>query len=264
MWLLYTLPLGANRSNEEVRARTLVGALESIRCGITCVQDMLGLIPLDDAYTDVVIVVYLDRVSVGFRPCLGSFASAWCATSTTCQRTCRRCWASPAARCATNSTISNTSSAAIPPKARCTGRSPVAPQVQPPLLQVRASLQRSTTIRLHPCLRDPWPGADRARAVFRSRRLVYLLSRQQRPARSAGSTSSTASGSRAPRWTAWPPPMLASCSIIVQYEAQERDRAGLRPARGRRTDRARLRQLQRLGRAERVPGDEDVLPSRRR
>ena len=49
MWLLYTLPLGANRSKEELRARTLVGALESIRCGITCVQDMLGLIPLDDA-----------------------------------------------------------------------------------------------------------------------------------------------------------------------------------------------------------------------
>ena len=28
-WLLYTLPMGANRSKEEVRARTLVGALES-------------------------------------------------------------------------------------------------------------------------------------------------------------------------------------------------------------------------------------------
>ena len=47
-WLLYTLPLGANRSREELRARTLVGALELIRCGITCVQDMLGLVPLDD------------------------------------------------------------------------------------------------------------------------------------------------------------------------------------------------------------------------
>ncbi|MCC6888186.1 MAG: amidohydrolase, partial [Hyphomicrobiales bacterium] len=38
-WLLYTLPMGANRSKEELRARTLVGALESIVCGITCVQD---------------------------------------------------------------------------------------------------------------------------------------------------------------------------------------------------------------------------------
>jgi cytosine/adenosine deaminase-related metal-dependent hydrolase len=57
-WLLYTLPMGANRSKEELRARTLVGALESIRCGITCVQDMLGLFPLDDESTDVVIKAY--------------------------------------------------------------------------------------------------------------------------------------------------------------------------------------------------------------
>src|SRR5438045_4044482 len=54
-WLLYTLPMGANRSRDELRARTLVGALESIRCGITCVQDMLGLIPLDDEATDAAI-----------------------------------------------------------------------------------------------------------------------------------------------------------------------------------------------------------------
>lgn len=58
MWLLYTLPMGANRSKEEVRARTLVGALESLRCGITTVQDMLGLIPLDSDYVDVVLSAY--------------------------------------------------------------------------------------------------------------------------------------------------------------------------------------------------------------
>jgi 5-methylthioadenosine/S-adenosylhomocysteine deaminase len=63
-WLLYTLPLGANRSKEELRARTLVGALESIRCGITCVQDMLGLVPLDDESTDVVLKAYAD---IGLR-----------------------------------------------------------------------------------------------------------------------------------------------------------------------------------------------------
>lgn len=69
MWLLYTLPLGANRSKEELRARTLVGALESIRCGITCVQDMLGLIPLDDASTDVVIDAYRESgLRVVFSP----------------------------------------------------------------------------------------------------------------------------------------------------------------------------------------------------
>ena len=38
-WLLYTLPMGGNRSKEEVRLRTLVGALESMRCGITTVQE---------------------------------------------------------------------------------------------------------------------------------------------------------------------------------------------------------------------------------
>src|SRR5205085_10049124 len=58
MWLLYTLPLGQNRSKEEVRARTLVGALESLRCGITTVQDMLNLTPLTDEYTEVVLSAY--------------------------------------------------------------------------------------------------------------------------------------------------------------------------------------------------------------
>lgn len=57
-WLLYTLPMGANRSNDEVRVRTLVGALECLRCGITSVQDMLGLVPLSDEQTDVVISAY--------------------------------------------------------------------------------------------------------------------------------------------------------------------------------------------------------------
>jgi len=68
-WLLYTLPLGANRSNEEVRARTLVGALECLRCGITTVQDMLGLAPLTDAQTDVVIAAYREAgIRVVFSP----------------------------------------------------------------------------------------------------------------------------------------------------------------------------------------------------
>ncbi|MFL6795850.1 MAG: amidohydrolase family protein [Xanthobacteraceae bacterium] len=69
MWLLYTLPMGANRSKEELRARTLVGALESLRCGITTVQDMLGLVPLDDAGTDVVIEAYREiGIRVVFSP----------------------------------------------------------------------------------------------------------------------------------------------------------------------------------------------------
>ena len=69
MWLLYTLPMGANRSKEELRARTLVGAIESLRSGITTVQDMLGLIPLDDESTDVVIAAYRDAgIRVVFAP----------------------------------------------------------------------------------------------------------------------------------------------------------------------------------------------------
>src|ERR1041385_4022429 len=68
-WLLYTLPMGANRSKEELRARTLVGAVESLRCGITTVQDMLGLVPLDEAGTDVVIEAYRDAgIRVVFSP----------------------------------------------------------------------------------------------------------------------------------------------------------------------------------------------------
>ena len=68
-WLLYTLPMGGNRSNEEVRARTLVGALESLRCGITTVQDMLGLVPLTDEQTDVVIAAYREAgLRVVFSP----------------------------------------------------------------------------------------------------------------------------------------------------------------------------------------------------
>ncbi len=58
MWLLYTLPMGGHRSKEEVRLRTLVGALESLRSGITTVQDMLGLIPLDPDLADVVLAAY--------------------------------------------------------------------------------------------------------------------------------------------------------------------------------------------------------------
>jgi cytosine/adenosine deaminase-related metal-dependent hydrolase len=69
MWLLYTLPMGQNRSVEEVRARTLVGALESLRCGITTVQDMLGLTPLKDRYTDTVLSAYREAgIRVVFSP----------------------------------------------------------------------------------------------------------------------------------------------------------------------------------------------------
>jgi cytosine/adenosine deaminase-related metal-dependent hydrolase len=69
MWLLYTLPMGRNRSREEVRARTLVGAMESLRAGITTVQDMLNLTPLNDEYTEVVLAAYREAgIRVVFSP----------------------------------------------------------------------------------------------------------------------------------------------------------------------------------------------------
>jgi len=69
MWLLYTLPMGRNRSKEEVRARTLVGALESLRAGITTVQDMLNLTPLNDEYTKIVLSAYRESgIRVVFAP----------------------------------------------------------------------------------------------------------------------------------------------------------------------------------------------------
>jgi cytosine/adenosine deaminase-related metal-dependent hydrolase len=63
-WLLYTLPMGAHRSREEMRLRTLVGALEAMRCGITTLQDMLGLIPLTEDNVDVVLDAYAE---IGMR-----------------------------------------------------------------------------------------------------------------------------------------------------------------------------------------------------
>lgn len=76
MWLLYTLPMGANRSKEEVRARTLVGAVESLRAGITTVQDMLGLVPFAGDYVDVVIKAYRDAgIRVVFSPMVSDIPS---------------------------------------------------------------------------------------------------------------------------------------------------------------------------------------------
>jgi cytosine/adenosine deaminase-related metal-dependent hydrolase len=72
MWILYTWPISQNRSKEEVRARTLVGAIESLRCGITTVQDMLTLTPLNDEFTDVVIQAYRDAgIRVLLAPMVG-------------------------------------------------------------------------------------------------------------------------------------------------------------------------------------------------
>ena len=59
-WLLYTLPFGANRSKEEIRLRTLVGALESMRCGITTVQDMSVFSPVNEEVLDTILDAYAE------------------------------------------------------------------------------------------------------------------------------------------------------------------------------------------------------------
>jgi guanine deaminase len=64
-WRLYALPAQyPPRSVAEVRARTLLGALECLRSGMTTVQDMLTLYPFDPRHLDTVIETY---ESLGIR-----------------------------------------------------------------------------------------------------------------------------------------------------------------------------------------------------
>lgn len=60
LWSLHSAPMGANRSREEVRLRTLLGALECLRSGITTVQDMINLVPLREDYVDTVLDAYAE------------------------------------------------------------------------------------------------------------------------------------------------------------------------------------------------------------
>ncbi len=45
-------PLAVGRSLEEIRARTLLGAVDCLRNGSTTVQDMATLVPLRDDIVD--------------------------------------------------------------------------------------------------------------------------------------------------------------------------------------------------------------------
>jgi len=64
-WRLYALPPQyPPRSVEEVRARTLLGALECLRSGMTTIQDMLTLYPFEDRHLDAVMRAYDD---IGIR-----------------------------------------------------------------------------------------------------------------------------------------------------------------------------------------------------
>jgi len=64
IWILYSrLPDAATRP-EEVRTRTLLGAWECLRNGVTTLQDMNNQSPLDEDYLDVVLQAYED---IGIR-----------------------------------------------------------------------------------------------------------------------------------------------------------------------------------------------------
>lgn len=72
-WILNALPPSyPKRSKEEVRARTLIGAVECLHYGITTVQDLLTIYPFDPDHVDVVLEAY-DRVGlrVVFAPQFG-------------------------------------------------------------------------------------------------------------------------------------------------------------------------------------------------
>src|SRR5262249_59359460 len=68
-WVLNALPRSyPPRSDEEIRLRTLLGAIECIRGGITTAQDMLTVWPLTVGQVDVVRSAYRE---VGLRVILG-------------------------------------------------------------------------------------------------------------------------------------------------------------------------------------------------
>ena len=267
-WLLYTLPMGANRSKEELRARTLVGALESIHCGITCVQDMLGLVPLDDESTEVVIKAYRD---IGLRVVFSPMV-----------------WDVPPIAMVRHKDT-------LPPDVQdmlgTTGRpikdqldyleqqfnrhpaagtlhwavAPFAPQrCTPKMLQGCADLSHKHDLPVYTHVYETRGQALIARELFADHdgSLITYLERNGLLGPKLNIVHSVwITRAEMDRMAA------ADAGIVLNHlsnlKLKERHRAGARPARGRRAARARLRQLQRQRRAKRVPGDEDVLPARR-
>ena len=59
IWTLHSNPASYGpRTLEEVRLRTLIGAAEQLRNGITTIQDFLTLVPQDEALVDTVLSAY--------------------------------------------------------------------------------------------------------------------------------------------------------------------------------------------------------------
>jgi 5-methylthioadenosine/S-adenosylhomocysteine deaminase len=59
-WGVLAGPLGARRPLAEVRARTLAGAVECLRNGITTVQDMAAFSPMDEEVLDTILGAYAE------------------------------------------------------------------------------------------------------------------------------------------------------------------------------------------------------------
>ena len=65
VWMLHSQPAHwGKRSAAELRARTLLGALEALRHGITTIQDMNSLVPQDEETLDIILSAYAE---VGIR-----------------------------------------------------------------------------------------------------------------------------------------------------------------------------------------------------
>lgn len=65
LWILSALPPAyPKRSKAEIRARTLLGAIECLRSGITTVQDLATIYPFDEEHLEVMLQAYED---VGIR-----------------------------------------------------------------------------------------------------------------------------------------------------------------------------------------------------
>lgn len=65
LWVLSALPPAfPKRSTAEIRARTLLGAVECLRSGITTVQDLATVYPYDEQHVDAILKAYED---VGIR-----------------------------------------------------------------------------------------------------------------------------------------------------------------------------------------------------
>jgi 5-methylthioadenosine/S-adenosylhomocysteine deaminase len=62
-WGLIAGPIANNRSLEEIRMRTLVGAVEALRNGVTTVQDFSSFSPLSDEVVDTILGAY-DEVGI--------------------------------------------------------------------------------------------------------------------------------------------------------------------------------------------------------